>query len=510
MYTLIISTLLLGVSCIQTTVAMEERGDEPENEITLNKIQTMNHLIKRGSVDVINLERGEGLPKNFKIEDIKKAKKELDDIDWHNQFQKLLCDVMYSVKGDIKDARNQHQFMQMYIGLSRFVKANNIATELHTPLLGITGRVLSISGGGIRGISAAEWLKTLENNVSEIRGEQTLIKDMMHIAGGTSTGGILAAFATLPLDGMTMEKAQKFYFDHAKDIFDENSFHLRSTAHAKYSPHGILNVAYDTVGRMRMSDCTIPTIITSYNATTRNMNFFSSDAAKTSPVDDYYMVDVLRATSAAPSYFTPVKIYNHASGSKRDFFNRFEVQEAYNKWGGLGKRVPARLVSRDSILNSGKYPRSLESKVMVDGGVNVNNPSMQMLIEATKKWGGYFNEIVVVNVGTGNAETPIKYKDVKNAGALQYILNGKLIEMMLDQDFVDKQIDDLSHALPFVKHFKLDVSLEDDSMDNTSSKFMNNLVEVTQAEIKGESKSMIKELSEILAQPMIGLPSGGA
>lgn len=506
MFVNIIGLALLFCMTFQISFAMEE-NDIPNNNRrrgSITGMKAINNYMRRNS---LTPEHNESSISKFQQKKLKRKKSDLGDIDWHKEFHHLLGDFNASISGDIKDNKNQAQFMHLYMGLSRFLKAKGLDSEIERPLLGITGRVLSIAGGGIKGISAAEWLKTLENNVSSLREEQTLVKDMVHLAGGTSTGGILAAFATLPLDNMTMAKAQKFYFDHAKDIFDEQAFNLGGTTYAKYGSSGLLNVAYETIGMMRLSDCVVPTVITAYDGTNRSMKFFSSEEAKNDISENYYMLDVLRATSAAPTYFPPVKIYNAASGTKRDFFNRFKMTEGACKMGGLGAYVPPHLVRLGSIANPKQYPDTLRASVMLDGGLNVNNPSMQMLVEAAKNWGPVVNELIMINVGTGNSETPLNYEDIKGGGALKYIQKGKLFEVMLDQDFVDGQIDGIAHALPHIKHFNLEVNLKDGSMDNTSEEFMNNLQSETQKEIRGASKDMVKELSEILAKPLISLPS---
>ena len=59
-------------------------------------------------------------------------------------------------------------------------------------------RVLSIDGGGIRGLIAARVLGRLEELVSAEAGAQRRLADCFHMFAGTSTGGLLALGLTVP------------------------------------------------------------------------------------------------------------------------------------------------------------------------------------------------------------------------------------------------------------------------------------------------------------------------
>ena len=51
-----------------------------------------------------------------------------------------------------------------------------------------------------------------------------------------------------------------------------------------------------------------PSLITSYNISDRNAIFFTSADARTDDIYNFYVRDVARATSAAPTYFSPAHI----------------------------------------------------------------------------------------------------------------------------------------------------------------------------------------------------------
>jgi len=58
----------------------------------------------------------------------------------------------------------------------------------------------------------------------------------------------------------------------------------------------------------RMKDAIKPVIIPSHDIGQQKPMFFKSEKAKLSPADDFAMRDVVRATTAAPTFFTPTKV----------------------------------------------------------------------------------------------------------------------------------------------------------------------------------------------------------
>lgn len=58
--------------------------------------------------------------------------------------------------------------------------------------------VLSLDGGGIRGIVSCIILKYLEDKITELEGEPIKIGDYFDFVSGTSTGGLIGALILLP------------------------------------------------------------------------------------------------------------------------------------------------------------------------------------------------------------------------------------------------------------------------------------------------------------------------
>ncbi|CAB4319854.1 unnamed protein product [Prunus armeniaca] len=71
-------------------------------------------------------------------------------------------------------------------------------SSLHSPTNGSLITILSIDGGGIRGIIAGVILKFLEFELQKLDGKHVRLADYFHMVAGTSTGGLVAAMLTTP------------------------------------------------------------------------------------------------------------------------------------------------------------------------------------------------------------------------------------------------------------------------------------------------------------------------
>ncbi|XP_073262665.1 patatin-2-Kuras 1-like [Populus alba] len=93
--------------------------------------------------------------------------------------------------------------------------------------------ILSIDGGGVRGIIPSEVLGYLESILQGLENNKNVrIADYFDFIAGTSTGGLITAMLTASEDGkgplLSAKKIIGFYMDHSKNIFkkkstDENS-----------------------------------------------------------------------------------------------------------------------------------------------------------------------------------------------------------------------------------------------------------------------------------------------
>lgn len=281
--------------------------------------------------------------------------------------------------------------------------------------------ILSIDGGGIRGIIPGVILEFIEQEIRRREGDKKRLSDYFDMIAGTSTGGILTALYLLP-DGnatrYTATEAVNLYFENGPDIFSLSVWNkirsLGGLSDEKY-PAGALEKALEKyLGNGMLSDLRKPCLITAYDIEKRKAVFFNSADALISPVKNFKIRDVLRATSAAPTYFEPAYIY---------------------------------------ASDGGGY-------ALIDGGVFANNPSMCAYAEARtidfsfsgKAARPTASEMLIISIGTGSQSMarrqPYPYKVFKDAGKIRWITPVIDIMMSGNSETVDYQLRKLYDALP--------------------------------------------------------------
>jgi uncharacterized protein len=278
-------------------------------------------------------------------------------------------------------------------------------------------RILAIDGGGIRGIIPAIVLGALE----ERTGRPTA--DLFDLIAGTSTGGILACSLTVPGDlGRPRFPASELVglYETEGPAIVERSLGKRIT-----SLEGLIDERYDAkplrealgryLGHARLQEAVTPILVPAYELEGRAPFFFRSERAVIDPDDyDFAMVDVAHATSAAPTYWEPLRI--------------------------------------------GPYS-------LVDGGVYAANPAMCAWAEAKAQDPDL--DAVMVSLGTGVLTRPIHHDDAAGWGLLEWAR--PIIDVVFDgaSDTVDYQ---LRQVIGEDRHFRFQTELElaSDDLDDAS------------------------------------------
>jgi len=144
-------------------------------------------------------------------------------------------------------------------------------------------RVLSIDGGGIRGVVPAVILGEIER----LTGKP--IAESFDLIAGTSTGGILALALTVPgPDGRPRYSARDLIALYEKEgsrIFGRPKWHwlrpLRILLEEKYPADGLEAVLAEYFDDCRLKDAVTEVVVTSYETERRLPFFFKSRHAKT-------------------------------------------------------------------------------------------------------------------------------------------------------------------------------------------------------------------------------------
>jgi patatin-like phospholipase/acyl hydrolase len=266
-------------------------------------------------------------------------------------------------------------------------------------------RVLSLDGGGIRGLIPALFLTELERRAGKP------ICDLFDLVAGTSTGGILALGLTCPdpasvaddPDGRPspLYSARRLADLYARDgerIFRRSVWHrIRSVgvlAEEKYQSEGVDELLRAYFGDARLTHALAAVLVTAYDLELRKPHFFKSHKAESDDRRDFLIRDAARATVAAPTYFEPARI-------------RVRPGEDW--------------------------------VTLVDGGVYANNPAACALVEAMSFWKRPASEVLLLSLGTGEYTKPILFEEARGWGLARWAQ--PILDVVFDgvNDTVDYQ-----------------------------------------------------------------------
>ena len=163
-------------------------------------------------------------------------------------------------------------------------------------------KILSIDGGGIRGIIPAMVLAEIE----EMTGVPTA--ENFDLIAGTSTGGILALGLSRPDDEgnarFSAEDLVDIYENRGREIFDRSFWKgvtsVGGLTDEMYSHAGLEDVLGIYFEETLLGDALTNTMVTSYDIEAREPIFLRSWRPEYAEVS---MRDAARATSAAPTFF---------------------------------------------------------------------------------------------------------------------------------------------------------------------------------------------------------------
>ncbi len=322
-------------------------------------------------------------------------------------------------------------------------------------------RVLSIDGGGIRGIGPASWCASLER----VAGKP--IADMFHLLAGTSTGGIIASGLAMedpnsPGSSLyTADDILNFYHNESNKMFTRRNFlgYLTISKYKTRSAYEVFNRLYGDVKLSQIrADCDL--FIPYYNLTNNRPGFFKSHKAKNPSLErnnDFYLRDVVASTTAAPTYFKDFKLYT-----------------AYN---------------RDHIdLFKNTYVSA------IDGCVAVNDPNACAMTQAESLY-PRSDAFLLVSMGTGH-----RVSEVNPRGLLSWARHISTILMSNSSDMSEhifRKFGIYSNRAIFYSRLQFDISESHTSMDNISPANISYLEHQAQTTIPVMNK--IRKLGRVLS-----------
>ncbi|WJX91618.1 hypothetical protein P8452_73364 [Trifolium repens] len=187
-----------------------------------------------------------------------------------------------------------------------FVFASQVIGGLNTKLLppsyGNTISILSIDGGGIKGILPTVILEHLEKAL-QAKDEKAVLADYFDVIAGTSTGGLIATMLASPdlndhsRPAFNASEIKKFYLD-----FD--------TPGPKYDGRFLHDKVHEILQETRLHDTLTNLVVPSFDTLYFHPVIFSSFKINETHNRDAKLADICLGTSAAPTQLPPYAFFN--------------------------------------------------------------------------------------------------------------------------------------------------------------------------------------------------------
>ncbi|KAL5821646.1 hypothetical protein ACOSQ3_023528 [Xanthoceras sorbifolium] len=343
--------------------------------------------------------------------------------------------------------------------------------KIQPPTYGKLITILSVDGGGIRGIISGVILANLESHLQELDGEDARLADYFDVVAGTSTGGLITALLTAPDEyGRPIAAAKDivpFYVKNGPEIFPQTkkvgclSWMVdlwKALTGSKYDGKSLHKIIKENLKDTKLHQTVTNVVIPTFDIKKLQPTLFSSYQLEVNPVLDAKLSDICIGTSAAPTYFPAYYFKNQDKHGNTREFN------------------------------------------LIDGGVAANNPALVAISEVTKqitkKNPDFFpikplnyDRFLVISIGTGSKKSEDKYnaKMVSKWGVISWLYwNGStpLIDCYHETSayMVDYHISIVFQALQCEDNY---LRIDDDtlkgevsSIDDATKENMENLVRV--------------------------------
>ena len=250
--------------------------------------------------------------------------------------------------------------------------------------------ILSIDGGGVRGIVAAVLLDALEGEI-RAAGSGRPLCDHFDLIAGTSTGAIIAAGLAAPGGGgdgprRTPAALRDLYRNRAREIFPLRFWcrlpvigRIRQFFGPLYKAASLEHVLAEEIGACEFGGVRRNLFITAYSIDPREPAFFRGGPAYAARGEagehgDIRLIDAIVGSAAAPTFFPPKQISSASAGMTR---------------------------------------------TVIDGGVFINDPALAAYAEALTLFPG--DEIHVVSIGCGRLIQPYPFAEAKGWGFLEWL-----------------------------------------------------------------------------------------
>lgn len=351
--------------------------------------------------------------------------------------------------------------------------------------------ILTIDGGGMRGLIPAHLISRIDELLKELKADKPLYA-YFDLVAGTSTGGLIALALTSsplitnlekelgddilqtyeinPLTFFEKLKGKKqpiaknptlitkgtdcstlinIYKNEGKNIFKSESRIFGSLLKDKYDSKYIETFLFNTFQNAKMNQCLSPTMVVSYDASNGIPFIFNSWEDQ-----DYYVRDAARATSAAPTYFSPFNYYDKKNQMNRHF---------------------------------------------IDGGIIANNPVLMAYSEARKLYPNC-KKFNILSLSTANNEFSMVEFDI-NGGIMGWIDPSRGAPIQKIATSSQMQLASyVAENLGDTEYTRIHYDLKGDSfkLDDTSQKAINTLIDSAEQLYNTEKDTILKFVKKMI------------
>ena len=230
-------------------------------------------------------------------------------------------------------------------------------------------RILSVDGGGVRGIIPATVLSYIETKLIEkTKNPNVRMSDFLDFGAGTSTGSIIVGMVMTPNEKgrpeYKMSDVVDSYFEIAEKVFKKDFWRNVKTIWGLFGPkYGVVAINNELLNKFnhwKLNELLLPCAFTGYDTNKRKPVIYTNRDDK-EKYGNYFLKDVIRGSTSIPSIFKPA------------YF-------------------------RDGV----------DVNTIIDGGVFANNPAMVAYVEVLKttELAERFNELtpehaLILSFGTG-------------------------------------------------------------------------------------------------------------
>ena len=238
-------------------------------------------------------------------------------------------------------------------------------------------KILSVDGGGIRGIFPAHILQCVQERLG------IDVFDYFDMIAGTSTGSIIAA-------GIACQKQPlelvSLYRKHGAEIFGQKTKSwwpslVKQGMHSKYENKNLKTILHNEFGDAKLGDIEKPLLIPTTDIGNGGVHVFKSSYSNSFTRDkNVAVMQAVLASCSAPAFFNPTKVDNY---------------------------------------------------LLADGGVWANNPALAAVIDAQYRLNVDIKNIRILSIGTGQSRTAYGTDENKNWGLLRGWKNLEFISFLL-------------------------------------------------------------------------------